>query len=77
MEVKTIKELLDDLLIIGIEGSMQRIAVRDPATARLLRLNMKCSIFNDVIKRELKEADSQEARGGFRNRDFLGRGGYY
>jgi hypothetical protein len=45
MEVETIKESLDDLLIIsktlGTEGRMQRITVIDSSATKFLRLNMK------------------------------------
>jgi hypothetical protein len=56
------KEIEDDLLLIaaglGTEGSMIRINNRDPEVGRLLRMNMKKTIFNDVIKNEIKDAES-------------------
>jgi hypothetical protein len=53
------RDIADDLLIVaaglGTDGSMIRINNRDPAAGRLLRMNMKKTIFNDVIKNEIKE----------------------
>jgi hypothetical protein len=59
---KLFKEIGNDLLLIaaglGTEGSMIRINNRDPAAGRLLRMNMKKTIFSDVIKNEIKDAES-------------------
>jgi hypothetical protein len=56
------KDIGDDLLLVaaglGTEGSMIRINNRDPAAGRLLRMKMKKTIFNDVIKNEIKDAES-------------------
>jgi hypothetical protein len=42
---------------LGTEGNLLRIAVRDIAAPKLLRLKMKPPIFYEVIKRELKAED--------------------
>jgi hypothetical protein len=64
-----INEIVDYLLIVeaglGTEGSLLGIAERDSATTKILRMNFKNPVFNDVIKKNLREAEENFPRRRF------------
>jgi hypothetical protein len=64
-----INNVANHLLIVtaglNTEGCLLRIADRDPAAVRLLRLNFKNPVFNDVIKKNLREEEENFPRRRF------------
>jgi hypothetical protein len=63
------RDLVDDLLVIaaslGTEGSMIRVNSRVQTAGKLLSMNMKKSVFNNLIKDEIKDAEGNFPRKRF------------